>query len=281
MRSRPPVPSTATSMPSVASASGRPRPRVIGMPRARATMAACPVAAPPARAMPLTSSVLRVATTEASRSSATMTAGAPSARWRSTGARPTRMSTTRRPTSRTSAARSRKYGSSTAPRTAACSVAASSIACSADRPPATIAASAGSTRPGSRAKSAWASKIGADLGAGAVPGLGGQAVQLRCRGLEGGEEPGLLDRDAVGRRAARPAGPRRRRSRIAIGWGHTVGPKMAPTPSPGRTRSTLEDPRSHVPFASAGPDRLGKRPEEQRCRGGAGILMTDAPLAEV
>jgi hypothetical protein len=65
-----------------------------------------------------------------------------------------------------------------------------------------------------------------DLGAGAIAGLRGKAVELRGRSLEGGEEPGLLDRDPIGGRWVARADRSARRHRIAVRRGDpVVGPK--------------------------------------------------------
>ena len=129
------------------------------MPSARATIAAWPVGAPAGEGeagdelRPDARDDRRVEVVRGDDRAACRRDGADRA-----GSGPISRSRTRRPTSRRSAARSRKYGSSTPASKSACSAATRSMASSADAPP-RIAAIAGSRIPGSRAKSAWASKI--------------------------------------------------------------------------------------------------------------------------
>ena len=191
---RRPPPRRPTSL--IAPSTPMPRPSTSGIPSARATIAACPVGAPPARAIPATSSGRRVGDGGRVEVRATSTAGRPSGCHRS-GARapsgsPPRVGPHpgRRPLVRGSSRRRPRRAHRPAPRST-CRIASSAVA------PAAMSANAGPTMPGSRANTAWASKIAPtssparaavstrerlELGRAAVEGVGQRSVlgSRRC-----------------------------------------------------------------------------------------------------
>ena len=133
--------------------------------------------------------------------------------------------------------------------------------------------------PGSRANSAWASKIGADLLAGSGGDLAGQCLEVVGGRLERGLEARPFERRVDGRRRgrARSADPRRARTTSS-----------RPTPTPGEpTRPVRTERVTSIGLGSAsvsrpvGGDDVGQGAQQQRGRGGARILVADAALAEV
>ena len=263
-RRGPPRPRESTS-------NASPSPSASGMPNARATIAACPVGAPPARATPATSSGRSSATIDASRSSAATTAGSPAGVCSDGRGRPWRIAATRLPTSRMSAARARKYSSSRAARTSACLAAASPIASAAASPSSAIAARAWSTRAGSRANSAWASKIAAT------------SAPARVRVCSASSASSCAARSSARRRRSCS----RRRSAHVDSERSTDGrlsrpdPDQASNAGPRRSSPALENVSSHVCASLPAVDHICQRTDQQRRGCCSGILVADAALAEI